>query len=471
MRWPLRNQIMFPMIGVMLVTLLAVSALNANLSGRRVKLQIERQLREVTATLSNSNFPLTPAVLRQMSGLTGAEFVVGESPAGLISSLDRIGDLPLQTKPQPPAALRLGPTVQISGQRYFHTVVELRRRGEAPASLHIVYPERSYRDALQQAALPPLAIGAVAVLLVVAFAAAIASRVADPLGRLQRQVGRMADGNFISMPLPDRNDEVRDLSESVNRMADLLSRYEDEVRQSERLRTLGQLGGGIAHQMRNAATGSRLAIEMHQRDCRPEETCDCLAVAKRQLTLMEKQLQRFLRLGKPCAGPLRDIDLAAVVDGCLPFVAPYARHLHVALQWETPDGSFVVAGDPDALEQMFLNLVLNGIEAAAHRDAAARSIGQSDKVVITLARRDAKCIVLTVADTGPGPNDSVRPQLFEPFVSAKPDGTGLGLAVGREVAEQHGGEIRWHRRDKMTCFQVELPAVCVEKTRVEIAGR
>jgi signal transduction histidine kinase len=62
-----------------------------------------------------------------------------------------------------------------------------------------------------------------------------------------------------------------------------------------------------------------------------------------------------------------------------------------------------------------------------------------------------------VSDTGPGPAEDVQQTLFEPFVTEKPDGVGLGLSVAREVAEQHGGHIAWHRADGVTCFTVELP--------------
>jgi nitrogen-specific signal transduction histidine kinase len=67
-------------------------------------------------------------------------------------------------------------------------------------------------------------------------------------------------------------------------------------------------------------------------------------------------------------------------------------------------------------------------------------------------------VTLTVSDSGPGPAGNVRDQLFEPFVSEKPDGVGLGLSVAREVVEQHAGRIHWRRVGGMTQFTVELPA-------------
>src|SRR5262249_31585382 len=67
-------------------------------------------------------------------------------------------------------------------------------------------------------------------------------------------------------------------------------------------------------------------------------------------------------------------------------------------------------------------------------------------------------LVLEVWDTGPGPAPEVAERLFEPFVTGKPEGVGLGLAVARQVAEAHGGAITWTREGGRTCFRVELPA-------------
>jgi len=460
------------MMVVMLGALVGVSALNAYLSARKAKQQIERQLQEVASTLSESSFPLTGAVLRQMRGLSGAEFVVADDFGQVLVTIVDAEDLPLQARPQQAEDLTLGNPISIGDRRYFHAVVRLRRHNTRMriVRLHILYPEQSYREVWRQAVYPPLVIGAVTLLLLIMFAAAIASRIVRPMLRLQSQVGRIAEGDFRRMELPHRDDEVRDLSESVSRMAELLSRYEDEVRRSERLHTLGQLANGIAHQMRNAATGCRLAIELHQQVCTPGSSCDCLEVADRQITLMEKQLKRFLSLGKPSTRPTVAIDLATLVENILPLLQPYARHVGVALEWSSPAKEFTITGDSDALEQLLLNLLLNAIEAASRCDGASLPRFGQARVTIHLDEYDQERILLEIADSGDGPSNSVQAELFEPFVTEKPDGTGLGLSVAREIAEQHGGEIHWRRRDDMTCFTVDLPITTVETQCVEAAG-
>jgi signal transduction histidine kinase len=351
--------------------------------------------------------------------------------------------------------------VQVGKERYFYAPVELDRRpvGGALSLLHIFYPERSWSDARQQAVYPPLAIGAAALVVAVVVAVLVAARVTRPIDQLQRQVARIAEGNFQPLPVPKRNDEIRDLAEAINRMAQMLARYEDQVRRAERLRTLGQLGGGIAHQMRNCATGCRMALDLHRRDCPSGVDFESLDVATRQLALMEKYLQRFLTLGRPSFKGHAAVDLSNLVESVLPLVRPSAQHVGVELQFAPPAKAIVVQGDAEGLEQLLVNLLLNGVEAAASVVVGSGPPRSERPMVEVRLAREGQRVQLEVRDSGAGPDTTVAADLFEPLVTEKPDGTGLGLSVAREIARQHGGVLRWERRNAMTCFVLEMPGV------------
>src|SRR5690606_11853387 len=104
------------------------------------------------------------------------------------------------------------------------------------------------------------------------------------------------------------------------RMAAMLSKYEDEVRRTERMRTLATLGGGIAHHLRKLASGCNLALDLHSDECAGQKS-ESLTVAKQQLQLIEEYLKRFLQLGKPNEPmDLENVDLAALIDKLLPLV-------------------------------------------------------------------------------------------------------------------------------------------------------
>src|SRR5439155_2745422 len=113
-------------------------------------------------------------------------------------------------------------------------------------------------------------------------------------------------------------EELRELGRSVNDMAQQLAKLQETIQKTERLRLLGQVSGGLAHQLRNGVAGARLAVQLHARECNGRGDREALDVALRQLTLVEASLKRFLDLGsterfraEPCA--LGDIIEEAVV--------------------------------------------------------------------------------------------------------------------------------------------------------------
>jgi signal transduction histidine kinase len=351
--------------------------------------------------------------------------------------------------------LALGPPLELGGRRYFHTATALSGRpGQGDAEmLHILFPEDEYRRTWREEFLPSLAVGAATLLVAAVVARVLAGRVSRATTRLGADVLRMARGDFAPAELPMLDDEIRDLSLAVNQTAAMLTDYERQVRHTEKMRTVSLLGAGLAHEMRNAATGCRMALDLHTLACNGHGDGESLAVAKRQLQLMETQLQRLLRAGDAggTSGKSR-LNLAELVDELLPLVQPAARHAGVELAWRRPTAPVWVEGDGEALMQLALNLVLNAIEAARQPDGA-----QKAEVWIELRAADTGDAELTVSDTGPGPEPRLSATLFEPFVSSKPEGIGLGLAVAQQVAAGHGGAVRWRRRDELTEFCAAIP--------------
>ena len=346
------------------------------------------------------------------------------------------------------------PSVELTGSVYLsqRTAIVGRGPGGESGSLVVLYSQERWSAATWQAAYPALVAGAVAVLAVVVVTTLLAQRFVRPIRRLGDQTARIAQGDFTPVGVGKVDDELRDLAVSINRMTERLSQYEREVRRSEQLRTLGQLGAGMAHQLRNAATGGRMAIELHQRQCAAAGGED-LEVALRQLRLMESYLQRFLTLSRPKRQVHEIVPLAALVDDVCALVRPACLHAGIELTALKPAEPLCVQGDAEELRQLVVNLALNAVDATSgHAQSPAR-------IVVALEPIDASRCALCVRDSGPGPSAEVSARLFEPFVTGKPEGTGLGLFVARQIAEDHGGSIRWQRVEGMTEFRVELPVV------------
>jgi signal transduction histidine kinase len=459
MRWPLRYQIMVPMASVMLLAVLFVAGVGTLVAVHETESRIDAQIQEVARIAARANFPLTSSVLRQMKALSGAEMIVSDESGRTISS-SGLADEFTTFSHDKASSVRQGifgsDRVEYRGANFFHVITPLRARdGESPAQLHILFPEVEYDRAWQREVYPLVGLLVISIPVVLVLSGMTASRIAGRIGRLHQQVDRIADGEFQQFDLPPGDDEIRSLALAVNRMAGMLAEYEEKVRTTERMRTLAHLGGGIAHQLRNSATGCAMAVDLHAGECPLGAESESLVVAKRQLRLMEQYIQRFLQLGKPSdTSDLRPVDLASLVDDLMPLVAPSARHAGVQLTWTRGDGDATVTGDAERLGQLVINLLINAVEAVAHD--RARSGGPA-QVRVELSRPAPDRIRFLVADTGSGPPKAVAHRVFEPFVTEKPDGVGLGLSVAREIAEQHGGKIAWRRVGNETQFTVELP--------------
>jgi signal transduction histidine kinase len=451
---------MLPMAAIMFLTVVVLAAAGALLSVRATKARIATQIDDVAQILKESNFPLTDAVLRQMKGLSGAEMSVVDQDGLILAtsgSARMFAPLLVDSTQAQSKSVAIGDRLWRRNQGFFHTVVPLsaRRGSDGGGKLHIFFPEHEYRRAWQRAIYPSFVFTLLALPVVVLLSKATAARISQRMSRLQSQVDQIARGDFQQITLSERDDEISALGAAVNEMAEKLARYQDDVRRTERMRTLAHLGGGIAHQLRNSATGCRIAIDLHADECPTAIGCESLAVAKQQLRLMEEYIQRFLQLGRPASNEdSAPIDLAAMIDQLLPLVQPAARHARVAIQWRPPGDSLVVHGEAAALSQLVINLLINAIEAASGESVRLDAPGQ---VVIGLMRHESDCAILTVSDTGPGPPSEIADELFEPFVTGKPDGVGIGLSVAHEVVARHGGRIYWQRVDGMTQFVVELP--------------
>lgn len=452
MRFSIRFQLLIP-LGILLLGVIGMSTWTAASSADRAWRQIEEQMNHVAETMNNVKFPRNAHTLGLMKGLSGAEFLVYQANGGAhaadSSAITTLPQIPANLPPPVAhgAASRLGPRVEMEGQVYFCRGVYL---GEDKMwILYIFYPESLWQGALWAAIRPSLYLGLFGGLASIVLAVAVSQRFSRRVQELELRTRRIAAGDFSPMALPRRNDEIRDLAKSVNEMAQRLAQLRETVKQTERLRLLGQVSSGLAHQLRNGVTGARLAVQLHVRELNGQADFESLQVALRQLALVELHLKRFLGLGRLEELRREPCDLIGLIDETVSLVQPKCRHANIDLQWQVPQDAtgFTLPGDFDQLQHVLLNVVTNAIEAA----------GPEGRVRIELGR-NADCIVIDVSDTGPGPDPEIAGRLFEAFVTGKREGVGLGLAISRQVIEAHQGTIRWTRGMSETVFHIELPA-------------
>jgi len=457
LRWPIRNQIFIPFVAVVLLAVAAMTAVAAALAARQREAQTLAQLQNVVETLAHTSVPYTEGVLQKMSGLSGAQFVACDARGNVVAStlLDGTalpanfgvgagsGDL---------VSLASQPTVTLDGTRYF--LARMEPHGDANVrALFVLYPVASWSRARWSAILPPLAVGAGAILLSSLASGWLAQRFSRRIRLLQEQVASIAAGNFAAIVAGPRHDEIQELVASVNSMSAQLREMQSTIRQSERTRLLAQLAGGLAHQLRNAVTGARMALQLHQRRCDAPRDDKSLSVALRQLSLTETQVRGLLSLGRAEPGQRGLCDTGRIVEEVASLVEPICEHAGVTLERDADANGGIasaagVRADQESLRAAVLNLVTNAIEAA----------GPGGRVTLRTVSQD-RLAGIEVGDDGPGPPSRVAETLFEPFVTSKPEGVGLGLALARQVAVDHSGTLTWNREANRTVFRLMLPAI------------
>ena len=445
----LRSQILVPLVAIQGLAVVTVAVTAATLAARRSEQQIIGRLNEVIETLGHSNFPYTRSVLTKMRGLSGAQFAVygkdgrvsdatlpdhdslprSLSSIGLKSRLDSLGQ---------------SPRLLLHGTRYFAVPL---RTSNGPTLL-VLYPEINWRQARWDAATPPLAVGLGTLALMAVVTTWIAHRISERIRRVEEQVARIAAGDFEEFDPGPVSDEVQDLARSINRMCAQLKQMQQTIRQSERTRLLAQLAAGLAHQLRNSLTGARMSVQLHARRFPPQEGDETLNVALRQLAMTEDQVKGLLSLGRAERQPHVPCDLEGLLGDVAILVGPTCQHARVHLGHVPGDTHLHVLADKAGLRAAILNLVMNAVEAA----------GPGGKVSLktSLSRGE---VTIEVIDNGPGPSADVAQNLLDAFVTSKPEGVGLGLAVAHQVAIEHGGRLSWSRDDETTCFRLTLPGL------------
>jgi len=234
--------------------------------------------------------------------------------------------------------------------------------------------------------------------------------------------------------------------------------------------------------------GARMAVQLHQKRCllssdvatgaAEAKSDDTLSVALHQLSLTEEQIRGLLSLSRQEVEPVQSTKLTDAVREVERLISVQCEHFRVILLVDVPDGAEWEIPDADSFRTAVLNLLLNALEAAGEGGRVEIAVvpdckSSEDELSADASQDDSshrRMIAIEVRDSGAGPAADIIDSLFEPFVTSKPEGVGLGLALAKSAAESAGGTLTWERRDELTVFQFLLPAECVA-AEVEVSSR
>ncbi len=239
---------------------------------------------------------------------------------------------------------------------------------------------------------------------------------------------------------------VTALNEAGRRLANARERADQLARQmaiGERLAAIGRVAAGVAHEIRNPIAAMRLKAENAIAGDADRKNQSLSAIVE-QIDRLDGLLRRLLSATERDKVQCRSVALAPFINSCIAEHAELARtkRLSLELRLEAEAACF----DPEQMRRALDNLILNAIQAAP-----------PDSRILISMRHEGDNLILSVHDEGGGPPPGIRDHLFEPFVTGRADGTGLGLSLVREVAAAHGGAAQLVNSSAGTTFEIVVP--------------
>lgn len=237
-----------------------------------------------------------------------------------------------------------------------------------------------------------------------------------------------------------------------------LKELEAEKLRADRLASIGALASGIAHEIKNPLVAIRTFAELlPDRFAQADFRDDFAKVVIHEIHRIDGLASRLLGMASPRPQPLQPVNLRESLSDTLALLRWRLEQGGITVQTEFELERPMVDGDADQLKQLFLNLVVNAIEA----------MGQGGQLTVRVTQRDSAGVphlVVEVTDNGTGIPESLADRLFEPFVTTKENGSGLGLSICRGIAEAHGATIHAHNNagGRGATLVVEFPMHAID---------
>ncbi len=253
------------------------------------------------------------------------------------------------------------------------------------------------------------------------------------------QLNRLAiidrDDSFVGTLLM-----IQDLSQ--------IKKLEDDLRKSERLAALGKMAAGVAHELRNPLSSIKgLALVLRSKFTEHNKDRETATIMVQEVERLNRSISELLDYARPQKLQKKEVYLQPFLQKAVSLIRIDAEAAGVEMVVDLPNDLPVIHGDEDKLNQVFLNLFINAIQAMEH----------GGKLTVSAAGAEGRVRII-VSDTGCGiaPEDIGR--VFDPYFTTKPDGTGLGMAMSAKIIEEHGGEVTLESKQKQgTSVIVEIP--------------
>jgi two-component system, NtrC family, sensor kinase len=231
---------------------------------------------------------------------------------------------------------------------------------------------------------------------------------------------------------------------------------DQQLRHSSRMASSAKLGEGFVREIKDALSNIDLVVdwleELSRRDLSKEsnreELRESFKQVKDEVARTRKSTERFFKATRPSMPVIEEVRVNDILDEIVELLDREFLFNRITVKRSYAEPPPVIRSDPSQLRQVFQNLILNAVAA----------VGKDGEITLQV-RPEAEGVSVTVSDTGPGIQKDMQAKIFDPLFTTRPDGTGLGLAVGAGIVEKLGGRISVKSEPgKGAAFTVELPA-------------
>ncbi len=384
--------------------------------------------------------------------------VVAAADPGRVVSREAVAYIP--ERPAAAGSGRVGTTVELErdGRRYLAGFMQTSVGNLVTAVLIPV--EAAY---LSGAALMQNLLFVAGALFVVAAVLGIwfSRRLTVPLERLSEAAFAVGKGEFDVNVQAASRDEIGLVSSSFNQMTRELKTREAALKdaqealiQSEKMAAFGQIGAGIAHEVKNPLAGILGYAQLAMRKIGDDDPLrQKLEVIERETRRCTEIIGNLMKFARQETSAKHEVDLSKVVADALEIVDHQLTVNGIEIETHLDPALPRVMANANQLQQVVMNFAINAQQAMAEGDG---------RLIVTTAAADSGEVVLTIRDTGPGIPADIRDKIFEPFFTTKPagKGTGLGLSVTYGIIKDHEGQIQVASEPgEGTAFEVILPAI------------
>jgi signal transduction histidine kinase len=290
-----------------------------------------------------------------------------------------------------------------------------------------------------------------------------------PLEELMGTIRRIRLGDLTSrVSFAKRDDDIGQLGRQFNEMVQQLDQnrreldelHKREMARAEHLATLGELAAGLAHEIRNPLAGIAGVVDVMGKELPPHSPSrTVLGEVQREVFHIQAILNDLLSYARPRPPDFHPADLNTTIEQAILLSRQQVLTKPIQIQFEANSSLPKVRHDPALIQQVVLNLLLNGIQA----------ISGSGQIRVNLTQEGEQAVI-QVCDTGRGISAEALPKIFKPFFTTRSEGTGLGLSLAKGIVHSHGGNIEASSTPgKGSQFKIWLPIHGVKTSQPRFA--